>query len=124
MMAVRMVASRMNALYGPYLKPSQMPSTTVRTSWNPMATSGVRQRESTEEKRCGSNRIRPMANQVRVAAAEAAFWLANSELRMARKAITQNAPHTRCASSTQGPVKPPTETNVENLVGPKYTVAA
>ena len=67
--------------------------------------------------------MRPIANQVRVAALAAALELAIAEFATARKTSTQPAPQAPRARKSQG-LPSPALGNPANRSGPKLTVAA
>jgi len=121
--AVTMVPTTAKAVSGSYCRPSQTATPTPTTSCSTTATSGERQRGLTCSSILGSSRIRPIANQVRVAALAEALALAMAELATARKTSTQPAPQASRARKSHG-LLPPAVGNSANLSGPKNTAAA
>src|ERR1044072_540510 len=121
--AVTMVPTIAKAVSGSSGTPTHSDPTTPTTNWTTTATSGERQRGLTCSSGRGSSRIRPMANQVRVAALAEALALAMAELATARTPGPQPAPRAPRARASQGLLFPEVG-NSANLSGPKATVAA
>src|SRR5712691_5081216 len=117
---VMMVATRKNAVSGSYCSPSQIDTPTPTTSCAHTATRGDFHCGCRSVKLLGSNRTRPMANQVRVAAFDPAFALAIVELTMARNTNTHAPPHI----ARPRPSQPTPGWKLIIFVGPVNTVAA
>src|SRR5215211_4078487 len=85
-----------------YWAPSHSATPRPITNWTNTATCGERYVACVRPRIAGSNRMRPIANHVRVAAFELAFELAMAEFAIARKTRTHPAPHAARASASHG----------------------
>src|SRR6266536_6704036 len=90
--AVTIVPTSAKAVSGVYCSPSQTDTPTPTTNCATTATSGTRQCGLTCASGLGSSRMRPIANQVQVAALAAALALAIAEFATARNTSTQPTP--------------------------------